>query len=139
MIICKNLKETEELAKETAGKVKNGGVIYLYGDLGSGKTVFAKGVAKALGVEDFKVKSPTFNYIRNYEGNLHHIDLYRLEEIDELLEMEIEELAVDDKKIIIIEWADKLKTPVSGKGIEINMSYISENERGVEISVMPRL
>ncbi len=133
MQICKSPKETEEIAMEVAENVIDGGVVYLYGDLGSGKTVFAKGMAKKFGIDDFSVKSPTFNYIRRY-GNFYHIDLYRLEEVDELLEHEIRELMSEEKNTIVIEWADKLGGSKFPDGIKVRMEYMGENERGVEVT-----
>ncbi len=132
MRICKTTGETEKIAKEVAEKVVGGGIVYLYGDLGSGKTVFAKGMAKKFGIDDFSVKSPTFNYIRRY-GDFYHIDLYRLEEVDELLEHEIKELMSDEKNTIVIEWADKLGGSKFPDGIKVKMEYLGENERGVEV------
>ncbi len=132
MKICKELKETEALAAEVAEAVKEGGIVYLYGDLGSGKTAFAKGMAKKMGIDDFSVKSPTFNYIRRY-GNFYHVDLYRLEEIDELLELELKEAMNDKKNILVIEWADRLENSDFPPGIKVKMEYISEKERGVEV------
>ena len=92
MSVTKNEEETYKLAKDIAAKVKNGGFVCLFGDLGTGKTTFTKGIAKALGIDHFSIKSPTYTYIREYkEKKLYHIDLYRIEEIDELLLLEIQE------------------------------------------------
>lgn len=126
-------EETRLIAAKIAGKVKNGGLIYLYGDLGSGKTAFVKGLAQALGIDHFTIKSPTYNYIRKY-GNLYHIDLYRLDIIDELLGREIQELAHNKKNIIIIEWADKLGDLDLPRGISVMMKYHSEESREIEIN-----
>ena len=120
-----------------AKKIKGGGVICLYGDLGTGKTTFVKGIAKALGIDDFVIKSPTYTYIRMYNKfrhNFYHIDLYRLEEIDNLLWQEIKEIAEDPRNIIIIEWADRIKDELSQKSINVRFQYLDENSRKIEIN-----
>jgi tRNA threonylcarbamoyladenosine biosynthesis protein TsaE len=132
MNICESLEETDQIGSNIAKKIKKGGILYLQGDLGSGKTTLTKSIAKALGINDFKIKSPTFNFIRKY-GNLYHIDLYRVEEIDELLLMEIEEIMEDGNNIIIIEWAEKLEQIKLPKGIKIQMKYLDETSRSIEI------
>ncbi len=126
------LKETRKLAKETAKVIKNGGKIYLVGELGGGKTTFTKFLAEELGINQFSIKSPTFTLIRSIK-NLYHIDLYRLEGIDELLIQEINELAENPKNILIIEWADKLESFLPLPDIKITFKYINENSRKIEI------
>ena len=92
-------KETIKFAKDFAKKFK-GRVVLLIGDMGTGKTHFTKGFAAGLGLEDFMIKSPTYTYIRKYEAVdflLYHIDLYRLDGHDEMLEEEILELMEGEK------------------------------------------
>ena len=77
--------ETLALAERVGGLLRGGDVVALAGDLGAGKTVFAKGVARALGVED-PVVSPTFTVVREYPGRVRfvHVDVYRLDRVQEL-------------------------------------------------------
>lgn len=132
MGLCKNIKETKKIAAQIAKKVKGGGLVCLYGDLGSGKTTFVKGMAEALGIDHFSVKSPTYTYIREYPSKkIFHIDLYRLEEVDDLLWQEIEELLENEENIIIIEWADKALGKLPEKRIDINFKYIDGNSREI--------
>jgi tRNA threonylcarbamoyladenosine biosynthesis protein TsaE len=136
MLISKSTKETEEFAKKIAKKSKNIRVFYLYGDLGSGKTIFTKAFVEELGVEKFHVKSPTYTYIREYklkDQSIYHIDLYRIEELDELLFQEIEELIENPNNILIIEWADKLAEKLDGESLSIKFEYLSENERAISL------
>jgi len=136
MDITKNEEETKELAKKVAEKVKKGGVVCLFGDLGTGKTTFTKGFAQALGIDSFSIKSPTYTYIRDYElgkNHLYHVDLYRLETVDELLLQEIEEFLINKNNIMIIEWADKLKDHLPKDRIDICLEYLDENSRKVTI------
>jgi tRNA threonylcarbamoyladenosine biosynthesis protein TsaE len=130
--ISNNEEETAKIAAEVAKKVQHGGVVCLYGDLGSGKTVFTKGIAEALDLQDFKVKSLTYTYIRAYE-NFYHIDLYRLEAIDELLLHEIEELWENPNNILVIEWADRLAEHLPPQRTDVHIEYRDENTRTISI------
>lgn len=136
MAISKSVEDTEQIATEIAEKIKDGGLICMFGDLGTGKTTFTKGIAKELGIEKFSVKSPTYTYIRQYSiknKTFYHIDLYRIEELDELLEAEIKEIIGNSKNIIIIEWAEKMKSILPKKRIDIYLKYISKDEREITI------
>ncbi|MEI7958383.1 MAG: tRNA (adenosine(37)-N6)-threonylcarbamoyltransferase complex ATPase subunit type 1 TsaE [Verrucomicrobiota bacterium] len=107
-IISHNPQETFELGKQFAGPLRRGDVLALEGDLGAGKTQFAKGLAAGLGVES-DVTSPTFTLIHEYPGGrlpLFHIDLYRLEGEDEVLGIGLDEY-LDGDGVTVIEWADK--------------------------------
>ena len=107
-IISHNPQETFELGKQFAAPLRRGDVLALEGDLGAGKTQFAKGLAAGLGVES-DVTSPTFTLIHEYPGGrlpLFHIDLYRLEEEDEVLGIGLDEY-LDGDGVTVIEWADK--------------------------------
>ena len=131
--ISKNEVETKEIAKDLAVKIKDGGLLCLYGDLGSGKTTFTKGLATALEINDFVIKSPTYTYIRKHASNLYHIDLYRIEEVDELLWQEISELLEDKNNIIIIEWADKLLEKLPKSRVDVYFEYIDQETRKIKI------
>ncbi len=131
MLITKSEEETYLYAKQVAEKIKNGGMVCLFGDLGSGKTTFTKGLAKALGLDHFSIKSPTYTYIREHEKNFYHLDLYRLEEVDTLLLNKIQELLEDKKNIIVIEWADRLNENLPKDRIDIHFEYIDETKRKI--------
>ncbi len=136
MTVTKNEKETLQIAHSLGKKIKNGGVVALFGDLGTGKTVFAKGLAKFLKINDFHIKSPTYTYIRKYplkNRNFYHMDLYRLEKIDELLLHEIEEIMQNKKHIIVIEWADKMAEFLPKKCLKVFLDYKGENKRNIKI------
>lgn len=135
MQITINTGETFKLAGELADKIRSGGLICLYGDLGSGKTTFTKGLAHALGIDSFSIKSPTYTYIRKH-NNIYHIDLYRLEKIDELIWNEITEIMEDTGNIVIIEWADRLQEKLPSKRIDVHMKYLDENSRGIRIDYL---
>lgn len=136
MPITKNKEETLNFAYEIAKKVKNGGVICLFGDLGTGKTTFTKGIARHFGFKEITIKSPTYTYIRKYEAekqNIYHIDLYRLNHIDDLLLQEINELIENPNNIIIIEWADRMEEYLPEKRINIYLEYIDDKRRNIKV------
>jgi len=107
-IISHSPQETFEFGRQFAVGLRRGDVLALAGDLGAGKTQFAKGLAVGLGVET-DVTSPTFTLIHEYPDGrlpLFHIDLYRLEDEDEVLGIGIDEY-LDGDGVTVIEWADK--------------------------------
>ncbi|MFA5820739.1 MAG: tRNA (adenosine(37)-N6)-threonylcarbamoyltransferase complex ATPase subunit type 1 TsaE [Candidatus Gracilibacteria bacterium] len=141
MPVSKSEKETHRHAKKVAASLKKGGILCLYGELGSGKTTFVKGLASALGLDNFIIKSPTYTYIRHYplkNQNFYHIDLYRLEEIDQLLACELEELLENPKNILVIEWADRLKKALPQKRTDIFLEYVDDHSRKITIQKISR-
>lgn len=108
--ISRSPEETMAAAARLAAEVPDCRAFYLEGDLGAGKTVFAKGLARHYGVDPERVSSPTFALVQPYsEGArpLFHLDLYRIERPAELDELGIEEMEEQDG-VLIVEWAEKL-------------------------------
>jgi len=101
-------KETFELGYRISQELKAGDAISLEGDLGTGKTVLTKGIAAGLGISS-PITSPTFTLVNSYEGRciLHHFDVYRVGDSEELLEIGWEEYFADDA-ICIVEWGDRI-------------------------------
>jgi len=101
-------QETEELAMRAGQRVREGTVLCLEGELGAGKTLFTRALAKTLGVES-EVTSPTFSLMNIYEGicPIFHFDLYRLDTAEELEDIGFYEYVENPDGIVIIEWADK--------------------------------
>lgn len=125
-ITLHNEEETIELAQNIESEKFPNMIICLEGDLGSGKTVFTKGFAHAMGIVD--VTSPTFNIIKEYEGELplYHMDVYRVEnKIDNLGLNEY----FDKGGVTIIEWADMIKEHLPEERLEIVLKMIDENTR----------
>lgn len=127
-----SIEDTYDLAKLVADRCVGNEIILLSGDLGSGKTTFTKGFAKALGVEK-NVTSPTFTLMKTYMGGrlpLYHFDLYRVK-----TESEVEELGLseyfDMGGICVIEW-NKFEH-LSGKIIKINFKYETNGERTITV------
>ena len=125
-IITKSEEETIELAQNLESEKFPNMVICLNGDLGSGKTVFAKGFAQAMAIND--VTSPTFNIIKEYNGELplYHMDVYRVEN-------NVENLGLneyfDKGGVSIIEWADMIEEYLPKERLEIEFKIIDENTR----------
>lgn len=106
MIKLNSVDDTIELAKKIAKLAKPGMIIFLKGDLGTGKTTFTKAFAQALNTD---AKSPSFGIVNLYDGDysISHIDLYRLNSYEEALGIGIEEI-LDDESIKLIEWPEIL-------------------------------
>ena len=129
-------EETIELAQNIESEKFSNMVICLRGDLGSGKTVFTKGFAKAMEIHE-EVTSPTFNIIKEYTTGdmpLFHMDVYRLDgKVDEL---GIEEYFTK-KGITIIEWADMIPDYLPDKRLDIKIKSSSEDENKRIITITP--
>jgi tRNA threonylcarbamoyladenosine biosynthesis protein TsaE len=102
----RSVDATRQVAASLEPLLHSGDVILLSGDLGAGKTAFVQGLAAALGVQE-RVTSPTFTLAASYEGRLrlHHLDVYRLENLAEVLDLDLPEL-LDDRAVICIEWGE---------------------------------
>src|SRR3954465_9577478 len=96
----------QDLGAAVAGLLSGGDVVVLTGDLGAGKTTFVQGAAAALGVTE-PVVSPTFTLVREYRGSrpIHHVDVYRLDRIQDVIDLGVEEL-LDPEGVTFIEWGD---------------------------------
>lgn len=137
--IIHSIQDTHKLAAKIAKKLlRSGGVVALQGELGTGKTTFTQGFAKALGITQ-KVISPTFILVKQFQipnttKTLYHLDLYRLENISDFQQIGLEEMFISKKDIILIEWAGKAKDLLPENTIYINIEKVSENSRKVTIS-----
>lgn len=128
-------EQTFELAKNWASNLKGGDIITLRGQLGAGKTVFTKGLAAGLGIKS-PVLSPTFVLFRQYKGeqwDLYHFDMYRLSDASEAYEAGFDEYIGKETAITVIEWADKVKDMLRNITYSVDITYIDDNTRLVEI------
>lgn len=132
--ITNSQEETINIAKNLAKTVKGGDVIVLNGELGAGKTVFTKGLAKGLGINDI-ITSPTFTILNEYHSSpsLFHFDMYRIEDENELKELGFDEYIGNPNIICAIEWAERVPSLIPTKHILINISKIDENTREITI------
>jgi tRNA threonylcarbamoyladenosine biosynthesis protein TsaE len=106
-IVTGSEAETSAAGERLAGRINAGDVVLLYGDLGAGKTAFVRGLARGLGASPDDVSSPTFTLIQEYHGRvtLHHVDLYRLKEI-EVGNLGLDELS-SGPAVVAVEWAER--------------------------------
>ena len=161
VIIAKSAKETKKIAVRVAGEIlkssffappsqtlrragkatkdrKKAVVIGLIGDLGSGKTVFTQGFAKGLGIKE-NVTSPTFVLERVYKLKAKtyklfiHIDAYRIEKSKEIADLGFKDLIQNPRNIVLIEWADKIKSILPKDYIKIRFKHINKNKREIAI------
>ena len=134
-------KSAEVLAKEIVRKAsqkRTAFVLGLEGELGTGKTTFVKGFAKALGVKH-KIASPTFVLMKNYSlklkaySNLCHIDAYRLKDHKDLIKLGIKETFSDPQNLILIEWSDRVKKILPKNYLKIHIDHIDEKTRKIYV------
>jgi tRNA threonylcarbamoyladenosine biosynthesis protein TsaE len=133
-------EETLDLGRGLGRALKGGELLLLEGDLGYGKTVFARGIAQALGIPQEEVSSPSFTLVHEYRGGrvpLFHIDLYRLESPDdEIGALGIEEiLAVGG--VVLVEWGERLPPFLKRGATTIRFHDVGEGSRRIEILAEP--
>lgn len=124
-------KETMELASRVAKRLHKGDLVALIGELGTGKTMFVKGLARGLGVKDYAyVNSPSFVVLKEYHGkkNLYHFDIYRLEAESFFETVDYEKYFYNDG-ITAVEWADKIKEALPENYLEVSIEYEGASSR----------
>jgi tRNA threonylcarbamoyladenosine biosynthesis protein TsaE len=133
-IVTHSENETKQAAARLAKFLKPGEVITLEGDLGAGKTAFAKGIASGLGIKE-TISSPTFTIIKEYEGELpfYHMDAYRLEYSEE--DIGFDEY-FDGDGVTVIEWAAFIETFLPENRLNIKINYVDEHTRKLEFSAI---
>lgn len=123
-VVTESEQETLDLARRWASSMGPGDVVLLYGDLGAGKTQFAKGVASTLGLDPNQVTSPTFPLVQEYETDrgfpLYHFDFYRIDLPEEALEIGVEEYFYGDG-LSLVEWPEKIAPYLPAVRIEIRI------------------
>ena len=129
--ISKSSEQTLAFAKEYAKTLCAGDVVLLDGDMGAGKTLFSKGVALGLGIEE-EVTSPTYAYMNDYNGKLFHFDCYRLTSGEDA-----EGLGLTDyfyaNGICVIEWSENIASVLPENCKRVNITTISKNKRRIEL------
>jgi len=119
----RSVDATRELAAALAGLARPRDLLLLVGDLGAGKTAFAQGFGRGLGVEE-PITSPTFALVQGYSGRLplHHLDVYRLEQVTEAADLGLSEL-LDDGSVTLIEWGDTITTALPRDYLEVRITF----------------
>lgn len=127
-LVSSSPDDTENIGFKIGRILKTGDIVGLYGELGSGKTIMVKGIARAFGIERRDITSASFTIIAEYQSNplFYHIDLYRIENNDDLFNTGIWD-CIGDNSISVIEWAEKaeeglpddiIKVMIESKGID---------------------
>ena len=147
--ITKSARQTQKLAGQTLKDIlnenerKNAAVLALEGELGGGKTTFTQGLAEVFGIKE-KILSPTFVIMKRFKiydlrfkngiENLYHIDCYRLEKPEDLAELGFNEILKDPKNIIVIEWANKVKSLIPQDAVWVKFEWLGERQRKIIIN-----
>ena len=129
-IITTSREETENFARKYAKTLSAGDVVVLDGDMGAGKTVFSKGVAAGLGIEE-EVTSPTYAYMNDYDGRLFHYDCYRIESVEQAENLGLADY-FDMGGICLIEWAQNIAPLLPRKIKRVVIKKLDENRREIE-------
>lgn len=129
------IQETQKYAEELAASVtRERRVFALVGDLGAGKTTFSQFFLRALGVTE-PITSPTFVIMKNYSvthshfARAYHMDCYRLKNIEELMPLGFAEVLADEKNIVLVEWAERIREALPPETVWIDFTHVSEADR----------
>jgi tRNA threonylcarbamoyladenosine biosynthesis protein TsaE len=119
----RSVDETRALGAALAQLVVAGDLVLLAGDLGAGKTAFVQGFGRALAVDE-PITSPTFTLAQRYEGArvIHHLDVYRLDQLHEVLDLGLPEL-LDEGGIVLVEWGEAIEPVVPADYLEVRLVY----------------
>ena len=129
--ISRSEADTFALAEKLCKAMPDGGVIALFGDLGAGKTVFARGFAKALGITE-PVSSPTYTIIQEYptpdNRYLYHLDLYRISDERSALAFGVDEY-LESGEYVLLEWPERIAKLLPEHTLKLQITHTGENER----------
>lgn len=134
-LLSSSPEDTGKLAAGLAEMAASGDVLVLVGDLGAGKTAFSKAYGKALGIDE-PMTSPTFTLAREYEGRLplHHLDVYRLEQMAEVLDLDLPDL-LDSGGVVLIEWGDAIVAMLPADYLELRLTFgEGDDDRIIELN-----
>jgi len=130
-LVSRSAKETQQIGIRLGRLARSGDLLLLVGGLGTGKTCLTQGIARGLGVKGYAT-SPSFVIINHYQGRLplYHIDLYRLDRIEEVIELGVEDLLTREG-VFVVEWAEKGLDVLPREHLLVEMSFLSDIERGI--------
>ncbi len=135
-VVSDGESQTLDLGWKLGRLLQQSTLVLLQGDLGAGKTVFARGIARGLGVDpQIPITSPTFTLMNHYHGrlDLYHFDLYRLSDPDELIELGFDDYAYGSG-VALIEWPEKLDNPET-PGLWVDLKRIDDERREIDFSL----
>ena len=130
VFLSKNRDQTLAFAAEYAKTLRAGDILLLDGEMGAGKTLFTKGLAQGLGIEE-EVTSPTYAYMNDYDGRLFHYDCYRIESIAQAENLGFADY-FDMGGVCVIEWSENIAALLPKNCKRVTIKKINENEREIE-------
>lgn len=129
-----SVEDTRAAATALSALARAGDVVILVGDLGAGKTAFAQGFGHGLGVTQ-PITSPTFTLHNQYTGRLvlNHLDVYRLNQLEEAVDLGLPEL-LDDQSVALVEWGDTIAAALGHEYLEVRLLLgVGDNDRSIEL------
>jgi len=139
-VISRSVEETVLFGKQFAKEsLHSGSLVLLRGELGAGKTQLTKGIAAFFGLLEEEISSPTYALVNEYDitsgsiKKLFHLDCYRFEKPEELIELGVEEYLYPKDAVTIIEWPERIEAFLPAKRIEVMIQVLSPNERRILI------
>ena len=131
--ITSSAEETQQVGRRLGELAQAGDVILLVGELGTGKTCLTQGIAWGLGIEDY-ITSPSFVLIREHQGRLplYHIDLYRLDKMDEITDLGLDDYLCGSG-ICVVEWAEKAFDFFPEEHLLVRLRHLGETRRGLNL------
>lgn len=133
-----SVDETRDLAAAVAALARPRDVLVLAGDLGAGKTAFAQGFGRGLGVQE-RITSPTFTLVHVYDSGrlpIHHLDVYRLDQLSEALDLGLAEM-LEDGGVVLIEWGDAISPLLPHDYLEVRLTFgEGDDDRRMEIRLV---
>lgn len=134
--ISRSEVETEAFGAEVARRLPRGSVVLLDGDLGAGKTVFSRGFARALGIDE-PVSSPTYTIVQEYDlpekGRLYHLDLYRISDAGAALAFGVDEFLSDPSSYALVEWPERISGILPENAVKVTLRHIGDGEREITV------
>ena len=129
---------TRDLGEALAALLRPRDTVVLTGDLGAGKTTLVQGIGRGLGVEDH-VASPTFTLVREYTGRLDvaHVDVYRLERVQDVVDLGLDELGGPDR-VLIVEWGDAVEDLLPDDRLRVELTSSDDEVRRLRIGAQGR-
>ncbi len=133
-IVSASPEGTHEIGRILGKHARPGDIFLLTGDLGAGKTTLTQGILWGMGADEY-VRSPTFVMVTEYEADmpLYHVDLYRIDRLDQLDELGLDEL-VDDGGVVVVEWAEKAAELFPGGRLEVHIERLGDDSRRLSLS-----